>query len=132
MTDNISGPVAIATLNISNTVFTLGINDNVYTIPIPVALQLTFSPDSPPSVSIPLDSVNEAIAFTSDVGSISLTANITFSLLFCLLPVPPVGWVNLQADVTLSGSFDGEGVSVTIPAFSFAWVIPIISVEEGD
>jgi hypothetical protein len=63
---------------------------------------------------------------TSEIDGITYTLAITSDILFCAEPVPPVGWVNIVLNCTLS-AYAYDVVNYTV---EFSIVCPIVSVEE--
>lgn len=69
----------------------------------------------------------ELAGYSSSVetGGITYKLDISSSILFCLEPVPPSGWINIDLDCTLSAN--GDGISYEA---SFTISAPIVSVED--
>jgi len=78
------------------------------------------------SASWPLGTINE----TYNYAGFTYTAAITVYILGCLTPVPPVGWINLQFDITLTVTYDTTSQSSVLGSAGFNVVVPIVSVDE--
>jgi hypothetical protein len=100
----------------------LGINGSTISINIlPEALTVQES-DGEFSVDI------ELYGFSSSetIAGITYSLTVDSSLLLCLDPVPPVGWINLLLSCTLS-AFEKGIVNYSV---NFAISLPIVSVED--
>ena len=73
------------------------------------------------SISIQLQSFST----TYSADGFDYDFSIDTELQFCLDPVPPVGWINLQLTCELGTEYDGVNYST-----GFAIECPIVSVEE--
>lgn len=73
------------------------------------------------SISVDLASWTSSV----DEAGITYKLSIDSTLLFCLDPVPPQGWVNLTLGCTLSAN--GDGISYSV---NFTISCPIVSVED--
>jgi hypothetical protein len=65
-------------------------------------------------------------ASSENIAGIEYTLSIESSLLFCLDPVPPSGWINLLLNCTLT-AFEQDVVNYST---SFSISLPIVSAEE--
>ena len=74
------------------------------------------------SATIPLQSLN----YEYSGPLLTYTINVGVNLLFCLTPIPPVGWINLQFPINIVLSGDGLPAT-TITALL---LLPIVSVED--
>jgi hypothetical protein len=103
-------------------------NQHIY---LPITIEVDIN-DGIPSVIIPLTSVSAPYTINfGAAGSFTIDITLSFSLLFCLIPTPPQGWVNILMSVGIDGvySVDGQDTSINEDA---SLVFPIISLEEGD
>lgn len=131
-------PSPIASLTISDIELTFNLSAQGITPPSPIKIPIPFQVgldeiDGSFSVSIPLGSYGTTFVFLNTNGvTINCSLTQSFSILFCLDPVPPQGWVNIECESDLAMNFIDDGTTTTLSPCSFDLVIPIVSLEEGD
>ncbi len=114
-------PIETTSIVIKSGTLTLTVNGTPFVLNI-VPDQITINQeDGSFSISIQL----ESFSTTYSADGFDYDFSIDTELQFCLDPVPPVGWVNLQLSCELGTEYDGVNYST-----SFAIECPIVSVEE--
>ena len=74
------------------------------------------------SINVPLYGFSSS---ATELG-IKYTLSVETSLLFCLEPVPPVGWINLELDCSIT-AYENDVINYTV---GFKLNLPIVSVED--
>lgn len=114
-------PIESTSIVIKSGTLTLQVNGTPFVLNL-VPNQITLNQENGSfSISIQL----ESFSTTFSSSGFEYDFSIDTELQFCLDPVPPVGWINLQLSCDLSTSYDGIKYST-----SFAIECPIVSVEE--
>ncbi len=114
-------PIETTSIVVQSGTLTLYVNGEPFVLNI-VPNQITLQQENGSfSISIQLQSFSST--FSND--GFDYDFNIDSELQFCLDPIPPVGWINLQLSCILSTVYDGINYST-----SFAIECPIVSVEE--
>jgi hypothetical protein len=83
------------------------INGYNYTIPIPVTIVCSEENGSF-ATTIPITTVTQTEKYSGD----KLTVKFSVNLLFCLTPIPPMTWVNVQVVCTITEEIDGVNESI--------------------
>lgn len=131
-------PQPIATLTIEDIDITFGLESTIageivaitpITIRIPFEVELK-DEDGSFSTDITLGSYDTEFSFFNAIGvEIFVQMKSQISLMFCLDPVPPMGWVNIEMHNTVSFNYTYDNVGVVLP-LSFDLAIPIVSLED--
>ena len=117
-------PFEMASMTIYSFDFSFYVNGFGYNVPINLGSGIT------------IEELNGEFALSYTLGALTETytddgydyeINMTFNLVLCATPIPPVGWLNIQVVTAFSVTLDGVGIYKT----SFSLMCPIISVEEG-
>lgn len=106
-------PIEIASIEIQDFTFLLDVNNDSFSIPVPISLTLS-EQNGNISVSVPITSI------TKNYDGYQI--NFSFNLLSCLTPSGGVGWLNIQ----VVGNFTGDGYNQ-----NFTFVCPIVSADAG-
>ena len=119
------GPYQISALTINSITYTFTLAFPGYgseTVTLTENLGLTLQEENGDfSAELALDTLSSSFNY----DGFEYSFQIGNSLLFCLNPVPPQGWVNLLSSYTLSVSYEGIGYTVT-----GLCTCPIVSVED--
>ena len=132
---NIGGPISseqpYEASEITIQGFTVNLNINGSNVPIQFPDNVTLAQQNGTfSVTVCLGSNSDS--FTENIMNytINYTLDIATNLLFCLTPVPPAGWLNLQIVCTLTANVSIDSNTNLSGNTTFAFILPIISVEE--
>ena len=112
-----SEPYSVLSLTIQNPQIGLSINGIGTTLTFPIGETLQYDTAEGFSTSIQLPSVYGNYVY---LGS-GINIQILIYILFCLEPTPPIGWINVQPQITLS-----------YESFSSTFIIDIPIVSEED
>lgn len=128
------GAIPAIELSISDVHISFGMSFNGetknYSFSLPITVDINFN-DGIPSILIPLGPpvTSQSTLNLGAAGSFTIEISLTFGLLFCLLPTPPQGWVNMQTQVDISGTYSIDGLDTAIDETA-TLVFPIISIED--
>lgn len=101
-------------------IITLSVNGEPYKISIPLNVTC-YQTNGEFSATVALYS----LTYSENIDGFDYNISMSFNLLFCAEPIPPMGWLNLQIDCGLSVDVEGFDYSTY-----FTIACPIISVEE--
>lgn len=121
-------PYIATTVSAGNFTITGTVNETNISVPVYTDnIQLEQNNDEF-SLNIPLVTLTNTVTEDIDGIEISYTITVTPLIQFCLDPEPPVGWINLLLQCTLSASDPTIDYTYNV---NFAVSLPIVSVEEG-
>ena len=117
-----SVPYESSSIEMTTFEFTVNVNDNISkTVKIP--LDITFTQiNGEYEATIPLTTATG----TYVTDGVKYTLDFTFSLLGCMNPEPPIGWLNMEVDCSMTVIADDVESYTT----SFSAVCPIVSADE--
>ena len=107
-------PYSVLSVTIQNPQIGLSINGIGTTLTFPITEILEYSSESGFSTSIQLPSVYGSYVYLGTKINIQIKEYIVF----CLNPVPPVGWINVQLQITLSYETFSSSFTLDIPIVS--------------
>lgn len=131
-------PQPVESLTIKNIRITFGLESTIageiaeitpFTVTIPFEVELK-DEDGSFSTDITLGTYEFQFTFFNAIGVemfVRFTSHI--SLMFCLDPIPPMGWVNIEVNNTVSFNYTYDNTAVVLP-LSFDLALPIVSVED--
>lgn len=113
--------ITIQACNCSLIITGSGINTNITLNILPTEITIE-EINGEFDINIPLYGFSSS---ATDLG-IKYTLSVETSLLFCLEPEPPVGWINLELDCSII-AYENDVINYTV---GFKLNLPIVSVEE--
>jgi hypothetical protein len=131
-----TAPIPTISLSISDIYITFGFglygSNITKSFPLPITVEVDIN-DGIPSIIIPLGPPvsSQSTVNLGPFGTFTIDISLTFSLLFCLEPIPPQGWVNILVTVGIDGTYSIDGNDTAIDETA-SLAFPIISLEEGD
>lgn len=114
-------PIETTSITINSGTLTLTVDTTPITINL-VPNPITINQENG---SFSIDIELESFSTTYSAGGFDYTFTLDSDLQFCLDPVPPVGWINLQLSCGLSTGYDGVNYGT-----NFTIECPIVSVED--